>query len=95
VALTWPAANRDPQAFDDPDRVDIDRTNPRSHVGFGRGIHLCIGAPLARAEARVAIETLLERTVWLELDPDEEPPEYVPSLMTRRLHKLPLRIAND
>ena len=95
VALTWPAANRDPQAFDDPDRIDIDRAKPRSHVGFGWGIHLCVGAPLARAEARVAIEMLVERTAWVELDPDAEPPEYVPSLMIRRLRNLPLRVATD
>jgi len=62
----------------------------KSHVGFGWGIHLCIGAPLARAEARVAIETLLARTTSVALDAGAEPPEYVPSLMVRRLRNLPL-----
>jgi cytochrome P450 len=88
----WPAANRDPAAFDDPDTIDLDRVKPRSHVGFGWGIHLCVGAPLARAEARVAIETLLEKTAWVETDPSAPPPEYVPSLMVRRLRNLPLRL---
>jgi cytochrome P450 len=93
VSLMWPAANRDPEAFDHPDTIDLDRPNPRTHVGFGWGIHLCVGAPLARAEARVVIETLLERTSWVELDADAPPPRYVPSLQVRRLARLGLRIS--
>ncbi len=92
LALLWPAANRDPDAFKAPDTIDIHREKPRSHVGFGWGIHLCIGAPLARAEARIAIETLLEQTTSVELDTKAEPPEYVPSLMVRRLRNLPLAL---
>jgi cytochrome P450 len=92
VALVWPAANRDPEAFADPDAIALDRPNPRGHVAFGWGIHLCLGAPLARAEARVAIETLLRLTTRVEVDPDAEPPAYVPSLMVRRLAGLPLRV---
>jgi cytochrome P450 len=91
VSLMWPAANRDPEAFERPDAIDLDRPNPRAHVGFGWGIHLCVGAPLARAEARVVIETLLERTSWVELDTDAPLPQYVPSLQARRLANLPLR----
>jgi cytochrome P450 len=91
VALVWPAANRDPEAFADPDAIALDRANPRGHVAFGWGIHLCLGAPLARAEARVAIETLLQRTTRIGIDPDAEPPIYVPSLMARRLVSLHLR----
>jgi len=93
LALLWPAANRDPDAFAQPDAIDIDRDKPRSHVGFGWGIHLCIGAPLARAEARVAIETLLDRTTSVELDHHADPPEYIPSLMVRRLRNLPLLLS--
>jgi cytochrome P450 len=60
VCLT--GASNDPQHFADPDRFDIDRPNKRDHVAFSRGVHACLGAPLARLEARVAIERLLART---------------------------------
>jgi cytochrome P450 len=92
VALTWPAANRDPGAFPQPDALRLDRPNPRTHVGFGWGIHLCVGAHLARAEARVAIETLLAHSSWVQLDPQTAPPEYIPNLMIRRLQELHLSI---
>lgn len=53
--------NRDPRRFEDPARFDIDRKNGRTHVAFGRGLHACAGAPLARAEGRIAIERMLAR----------------------------------
>jgi cytochrome P450 len=90
LMLMWPAANRDQAAYDHPDEVRLDRPNPRHHVGFGWGIHLCVGAPLARIEARVAIETLLARTRRFRIDPDQLPLRYHPSLMIRRLVTLPL-----
>src|SRR4029453_13402185 len=62
LVLMWPAANRDDTAYQRPDEVQLDRPNPRYHLGFGWGIHLCIGAPLARLEATVAIDILLTRT---------------------------------
>ena len=86
----WPAANRDEAAYDNPDEVRLDRPNPRHHVGFGWGIHLCVGAPLARIEAKVAIETLLGRTRAFRIDPLAPPLRYHPSLMIRRLVSLPL-----
>ena len=60
VVVLVGAANRDPEAFDDPDRLDVGRT-PCPHLSFGRGIHHCLGAVLARLEARVVLEALLER----------------------------------
>jgi len=53
--------NRDPRKFEDPARFDIDRKNGRTHVAFGRGLHACAGAPLARAEGRIAVERMLQR----------------------------------
>jgi cytochrome P450 len=90
LLLMWPAANHDPDAFDHPDDIDLDRPNPRQHVGFGWGIHLCVGAPLARVEAKVAFEQLLARTNSFSIDPDAAPLHYHRSLMVRRLVELPL-----
>jgi cytochrome P450 len=90
VILAWSAANHDPEAFAEPVRVDLDRENPRNHVGFGWGIHLCVGAPLARVEARAAIRVLLRRTSRFSLASDFHGPRYQRSLMIRRLTELPL-----
>ncbi len=61
LTLMWIAANRDPRVFDDPERVRLDR-DMRTSMVWGQGIHLCLGAPLARLEMRVALEELLART---------------------------------
>jgi cytochrome P450 len=90
LVLMWPAANRDRGVFAHPDDIDLDRPNPRQHVGFGWGIHLCVGAPLARVEAKVAFERLLARTKSFSLDPDADPLHHHRSLMVRRLVALPL-----
>ena len=60
VALIWASANRDERRWDDPDRLDIGR-EPQRHVSFGDGIHHCLGAPLARLEARIVFEELFRR----------------------------------
>jgi cytochrome P450 len=86
LVLVWPAANRDPAAYEDAGEIRLGRPNPRHHVGFGWGIHLCLGAPLAQ----VAVETLLARTRRFCIDPDRLPLRYHPSLMVRRLASLPL-----
>jgi cytochrome P450 len=66
------AANRDPRQFPDPDRLDLNR-DPTGHLAFGHGIHRCIGAPLARAEAEIALRALLTRfpALRLAVPPDE------------------------
>ena len=71
VLLTFPAANRDPARFPDPDEVVIDRERNR-HVAFGVGIHRCLGSNLARLELQVAIERWLDRIPEFELTPGAE-----------------------
>ena len=81
------AADRDPAQFPDPDRLDIGRTDNR-HIAFGWGIHFCLGAPLARVEGQIAINTLLQRFPKLALA--TERPEYRQSLTLRGLTSLPV-----
>ena len=71
VLMAFPAANRDPKAFDDADKFIIDREHNR-HVAFGAGIHRCAGSNLARMEMRVAIQEFLARVPHFELDPAGE-----------------------
>jgi cytochrome P450 len=87
VLLVPAAANRDPEKFPDPDRVDITRS-PNMHLAFGRGVHACIGAQLARMEMRVAIERVFARLPGLRLADPEAEPRWVPSLASRPLREL-------
>lgn len=85
VWITWGAANRDPDVFEEPDEFRLDRPHlATTHLTFGRGIHLCLGAPLARLEGVVAFERLLERTSSIEIDAAESDLTPVPSLMSSR-----------
>jgi cytochrome P450 len=81
------AADRDPAQFPDPDRLDIGRTDNR-HIAFGWGIHFCLGAPLARVEGQIAINTLIQRLPALALATDR--PEFRQSLTLRGLASLPV-----
>jgi cytochrome P450 len=87
VLLLWGSANRDETEFDRPDAIDLDRDMARHHLAFGRGIHYCVGAPLARLEAQSVLRVLLARTSHIELDPDRRP-KWVESLMVRRHEEL-------
>ena len=87
AVLALGAANRDPEAFDEPDRLDLTRSRG-SNISFGRGIHHCLGAPLARLEARVALEVLLERYASLALC-GKRPP-FRRAIVLRGLESLPV-----
>jgi cytochrome P450 len=91
VMLFYSAANRDPAQYDDPDQLKLDRAAPRVHLAFGRGIHFCVGAHLARLEANLVVEALLSRTQSLRLDPHQQPVR-VRSLLARRHERLPLLV---
>ena len=90
------AANRDPRRFEDPDTFDPDRKNARQHLAFGRGIHSCPGAPLARAETRVGLERLLDRTTDIRISEKHHGPagdrryQYIPTYILRGLTELHL-----
>ncbi|WP_416565978.1 cytochrome P450 [Nocardia testacea] len=90
LMLMWGASNRDPRIFDQPDRVDLDRAQPTRHHSFGRGIHFCLGAHLARKETAQAVHALLDATGDVTLRGPE--PTYVPSLIVRRLAHLNLAV---
>lgn len=90
------AANRDPRQFEDPAAFDVGRANVRRHLAFGRGVHTCPGAPLARAEARVTLERLLDRTTDIRIAESVHGPadarryQYVPTFILRGLTHLDL-----
>ncbi|WP_214369908.1 cytochrome P450 [Pseudonocardia sp. H11422] len=87
LLLMFGSGNRDETVFPDPDAVDLDRPNVREHLAFGTGVHVCPGAPLARAEIRVAIETLVQRLPGLRLT-DDYRPSYIASYFFRGLETL-------
>jgi cytochrome P450 len=88
------AANRDPRRFENPDEFDPERKNARQHLAFGRGIHSCPGAPLARAETLVGLERLLDRTSNLRISEAHHGPagerryDYIPTYILRGLTQL-------
>ena len=93
VLLLWGSADRDAAEFDRPDEIDLARPTPRHHVAFGRGMHHCVGAPLARIEARIVLTVLLERTASITLD-SQQSTRWVESLMVRRHEQLPVRLVS-
>jgi cytochrome P450 len=90
VLVVLAAADRDPARFTGPDTLDLSRRD-NQHLGYGHGIHYCLGAPLARLEARTALETLLRRLPDLELAADPADLRWRGGLIMRGLRELPVR----
>lgn len=90
LLLLYGAANRDPDRYEAPDELRLDRASPTSHLAFGFGSHTCLGAPLARMESRIALETLLERIAAFEVDTDRV--EHLASYINHGPTRLPMRV---
>lgn len=89
VLLLWGAANRDPAHVEAPDEFRLDRPTIKGHLTFGKGVHFCLGAPLARLEAMTVLPMLLERTSRLEA---AEVGPWLPSVLARRYEYLELAV---
>jgi unspecific monooxygenase len=88
LGLVFGSANRDPEVFEEPDRLELGRT-PNPHLSFGAGIHFCLGAPLGRLELQTSFRALLER--FPRMEPVEEP-RWKPSYIVRGLAGLRVRL---
>ena len=89
VFLMMNAANRDPRAYADPDRLDLDRHGP-PHLTFGFGAHICLGFPLARLEGQIALPAVLAR--WREIEPAAAAPQWLDSMVLRGMQAFPVRV---
>ena len=90
LLLMWGAANRDGAQFDSPDEFRLDRTGAKGHVAFGKGVHFCVGAALARLEAQIVLRMLLDRSTWIEV---ANVGQWLPSILARRLERLELAVS--
>ncbi len=89
LLLMWGAANRDPERFEAPNEFRLDRCNAKGHMTFGKGVHFCVGAALARLEAQIVLRMLLQRTTWIEAI---DVGEWLPSILVRRRKHLRLAV---
>jgi cytochrome P450 len=99
VMLLPGACNRDPRKFEQPNEFRMDRPNVREHVAFGRGLHSCLGAPLARSEARISMNRILDRMTDIAVDESFHGPaghwryEYEPTFIMRGMTQLHVTFA--
>lgn len=89
LLLMWGAANRDPTHFEAPNEFRLNRIGAKGHLAFGKGVHFCVGAALARLEARIVLGMLLDRTTWIEAI---DVGKWLPSILVRRLDRLQLAV---
>jgi cytochrome P450 len=89
VFLLMNAANRDPRAYPEPDRVELTRAGV-PHLTFGFGAHICLGFPLARLEGQVALPAVLAR--WRDIEPAGGEPAWIDSMVLRGMQAMPLRV---
>ena len=89
VLLLWGSANRDSAHVEDPDDFRLDRPVSKAHMSFGRGIHFCLGAPLARLETATVLTMLMDRTEWFDA---AEVGPWLPSVLARRREFLRLTL---
>lgn len=89
LLLMWGAANRDPSHFEAPNEFRLDRASAKGHVTFGKGVHFCVGAALARLEAHIVLRMLLERTSWIDAT---DIGDWLPSILVRRRERLQLAV---
>ncbi len=93
VFLCWASGNRDPDKFENPDEFNIDRKGSSQHLAFGVGVHMCIGAMLARNEIKASLKQFINRVESCELDIPESDLDYSDSLVILRgLKSLPVRL---
>jgi cytochrome P450 len=93
VMVVIASADHDPERFPEPDALDVTRADNK-HLAFGKGIHFCLGAPLARMEGQIAINTLLRRMPDLRLKDSPESLTWRPGLVLRGLKGLPVKFRN-
>ena len=91
VFVALHSANRDPSAFHDPDRFDISRPDASKHLGFGSGIHYCLGAPLARMEGAIALDALVRHFPQIELAAPLESLSWNPSILLHGMTAMPVK----
>lgn len=90
IMIWYGSANRDERQFPNPHMFDVGRVR-NAHLGFGRGIHFCLGAPLARMEGRIALNALFDRYPEIRTDP-AAPPQFMPGFDTTGVSTLPVRV---
>jgi cytochrome P450 len=99
VMVVNAAANRDPRHYECPAEFQVERANARHHIAFGLGVHTCPGAPLARAEGRITLERLLDRTSDIRISESHHGPpgarryQYVPTYILRGVSRLHLELS--
>jgi cytochrome P450 len=91
TANMWRVATRDTEIGTDPDSFEITRASDTPHIAFGHGVHMCIGATLARKELEVAFRVVVQRFGQIELTCPEEELRYPPNVLLRGLESLPIR----